>query len=121
MDYRLTLIKITRKEKKQSKTGKSFHINSTSTQTSKLATTATKNLPFAKDQLKLIYKLLGKTKVTQSTPSTSYAFTQSGIIELIMCMTSILNNVPWIVGFGASDKMTQESKLFNTYMPCFGK
>ena len=38
-----------------------------------------------------------------------------------MHMKSVLKNVPWIVNSGASDHMTQESKLFNSYIPCSGK
>ena len=36
-------------------------------------------------------------------------------------MTSVLKNVPWIVDSKASDHLTQESKLFNSYIPCSGK
>ena len=48
-------------------------------------------------------------------------FAQSGITEPIMCIKSVLKNVPWIVDSGASDHMTQESKLFNSYISCSGK
>ena len=109
------------KGKNQSKIGKGFHIDSTGAQTSKSIAVVTENSPFTKDELEFIYKLLGKTEVTPSTPSTSYAFAQSGTTKPIMCITSVLNNIPWIVDSRARDHMTQESKLFNSYMPCSGK
>ncbi|RVX08316.1 hypothetical protein CK203_017641 [Vitis vinifera] len=53
------------KGKNQSKMGKGFHTDSTNAQSSKTTTAVTDNSPFTKDQLKLLYKLLGKLRSPQ--------------------------------------------------------
>ena len=61
---------------------------------------------------------MGKTEVTSSS---SCVFVQSGISEPVLCLTTTLKNVPWIIHSGASGRMTQESKVFSSYTLCSGK
>ena len=108
------------KGRNQVKTSKGFHVEFANQQASESSTSTAvaENSLFSKEQLELLYKLMGKTEVT-SQPS--YAFTQSGISEPVLCLTTTLKNVPWIIDSGASDHMTQESKVFSSYTPCSGK
>ena len=117
MDYHLTWIRRNRREKTSPRRGKAS-----------ILTQPALNLP---NLLQLPLKTHPSQKINQSfsincweklrLPHQPLVFAQSGITEPIMCIKSVLKNVPWIVDSGASDHMTQESKLFNSYISCSGK
>ncbi|RVW46160.1 hypothetical protein CK203_076170 [Vitis vinifera] len=62
------------------------------------------------DVLSYFNKLKNPRK-TEVTPATSCAFAQSSITEPIMCMKSVLKNVPWIVDSGCMEKGVHVPKM----------
>ena len=80
---------------------------------------ADENLPFMKEQLDLLYKIMGKAEVTPT--STSCAFAQSSTLHKALTTCIVYNSNSWIIDSGASDQMTKESNFFLLYIPCFGK
>lgn len=75
------------------------------------------NMPFTKEQIDLLYNIMGKSEVSSS----SCAFAQSGSHGKAYKICSISNSNPWILDSGASDHMGKESNSFVSYNTCFGK
>ena len=79
---------------------------------SRMQATAETEIPFSKEQLKHLYKMINQVRLS-SVPSGSLAQTGSAF-------TSSLNSAPWIIDSSASDHMTNQSHFFTTYSPCSG-
>ena len=99
------------KGRNQVKTSKGFHVEFANQQASESSTSTAvaENSLFSKEQLELLYKLMGKTKVTSQSSCA------------LRSLTKTLKNVPWIIDSRESDHMTQESKVFSSYTSCSGK
>ena len=81
-----------------------------------LGSTSTPNSPpFTKEQLDLLYKIMGKSKVSSS--STSCTFAQSSTFKTTLSTSSILHSNTWIIDSGATNHMTKESNVFLSYIP----
>ena len=74
-------------------------------------------VPFSKEQVDHILKLLKSNSGLSGTPSASLAQTGRESIALSCCFP---DSAPWIIDSGASDHMTSFSHLFDTYTPCSG-
>ena len=73
--------------------------------------------PFTKEQLEHLYKLF--TTKMSVTPSSSLA-QKSISFSAALLSSKPDSKAPWIIDSGASDHMTNCSKLFSTYSPCAG-
>ena len=108
------------KNGKFSKPSKSFQAETVSGPASAANTVSTnENLPFTKEQLDLLNKIIGKTKVTPT--STSCAFAQSSTLHKALTTTSVSNSNSWIIDSRASDQMTKEPNFFLSYIRCSSK
>ena len=59
-------------------------------------------------------------KLLKSNPSTTAPVGSLAQIGSVFSVTSIFSSMPSIIDSGASDHMTNLSKLFQTYVPCPG-
>ena len=70
--------------------------------------------PFSKDQLELLYKILGQSR-SPSNPSSYFA--KSGNIDYALHAFENISSKSWIIDSGASNHMTNESNNFLSYSP----
>ena len=76
------------------------------------------SVPFNKEQMDHLLKLLKSNSGSLSTPNAAIA--QAGSkLNALSCHLPI-SHTPWIIDSGASDHMTSFSHLFHTYTPCSG-
>ena len=81
------------------------------------STSTSNSLPFTKEQLVLLYKIMGKFEISSS--STSYAFAPSGTFKKTISTSSVLHSNTWITDSRAIDHMTKESNVFLSYISCY--
>ena len=75
-------------------------------------------LPFTKDQIDQLVKLLQSSSNLSST-SSGCSFAQHGKFPVVS-FTCSNSNCTWIIDSGATDHMTGSSSLFSSYKPCAG-
>ena len=59
-------------------------------------------------------------KLFKSNPSTTTPIGSLAQIDSVFFVTSIFSSMPWIIDLGASDHITNLSKLFQTCVLCSG-
>ena len=78
------------------------------------STSTSNNLPFIKEQLDLLYKIIQESNVSSS--STSCAFAQLGTFKTTLSTSSILHSNSWIIDSRATYHMTKESNICLSYI-----
>ena len=82
-----------------------------------LETSTSNSLPFTKEQLDLLYKIIRKSDVSSS--STSCVFAQLGTFKTTLSTSSVFHSNTWIIDSRTTNHMTKESNVFLSYISCF--
>ena len=73
---------------------------------------------FTKEQLEQLYKFLNQSQPLPN-PSSFSSLAQKGNNFTALGVVYVQKD-PWIIDLGATDHMTNHSKLFSSYIPCSG-